>query len=100
MCMCVCVCVTSHLTGVVCVRVISHLTGVGLISCFGTPTDSFGLSMLVSLDLAEEGGVPRERREVGVTSNAGLPVDGPLLLVVTTGLTLGCGRGTREGSSK
>ena len=43
-----------------------HLTGVGLMSCFGIPTDSSGLSILVSFDLAEEGGVPRERRKVGV----------------------------------
>ena len=66
-------------------------------SCFGTPTESSGLSMLVSFDLAAVGGVPL----VGVTSNAGLLVDGTLLLLGgETGLTLGCGCGTGDGSSK
>ena len=67
-------------------------------SCFGTPTNSSGLSMLVSFDLVDEGGVDL----VGVTSNAGLLVDGTLLLVVETGVTLGCccGRGTGDGSSE
>jgi hypothetical protein len=75
----------------------SHLIGVGLMSCFGTPTDNSGLSMLVSFDLVELGGVPL----VGVTSNAGLLVDGTLLLLaVVAGLTHDCGRGTGDGSSE
>lgn len=73
------------------------LTGVGLMSCLGTPTDSSGLSMLVSFDLAEVGGVPL----VGVTLNAGLLVDGTLpLLADEMGLTLGCGRVMGDGSSE
>ena len=55
-------------------------------SCFGTPTESSGLSILVSFDLAAVGGVPL----VGVTSNAGLLVEGTLLLLGgETGLILG-----------
>ena len=53
--------------------------------------------MLASFDLVDEGGVAL----VGVTSNAGLLVDGTLLLV-ETGVTLDCccRCGTGDGSSK
>ena len=50
--------------------------------------------MLVSFDLVELGGVPLK----GVTSNAGLFVDGTLPLLA--GLTHDCGRGTGDGSSE
>ena len=80
-------------------RKISHLRGTGFSSCFGLafPTFSSGLSMLSSIDLVEEGGVPFDLK-VGVTSNAGLLTEGAV--VGGAELILGCGRGKRTRSSE
>lgn len=77
-----------------------HLTGTGLISCLGlaNPIVSSGLSMLVSFDLVEEGGVSLDRSEVGVSSNAGLLRD--CTVVGGVGLSFGCRRSTGAGPSE